>query len=298
MTYGAYRSANEAVNTFVYDELVDAALHPNPPKTFNVSRQFASFLVGAARFNKLIADEEADRQLGLIRRRLREAIDQWSGLGLPAPIGFAENDDIILTWKHARYTQITGYEPLSLQFVRIYDWLCSLGSRDFLFACATFLRIIGCDPIFVTDGARDQGIDCIGRVSDGPIRSVLFFVQCKTRQQAAEKVIGKEVIYQEYGKYATLPKTRKYRDYMEALDLETSRDGAANVYVIVSNGEFAKNSQEVARNLGILLRSARQLAYFFSLSSTVEELKDLHTKITIPSGPDLNKNVAPSISFG
>lgn len=294
MTYGDYGSAGKAVTKFVRDELINAALDADPPKTLNVPQEFASFLV-AGRVNKLVADEVAEKQRGLIRFRLDEALNQWAGLGLPAPVGYAENEEIILTWKHDRYADITGQEPLSPQFVETYNWLNGLGARDFLFPCATFLKIIGCDPIFITDGPRDEGIDCIGKIANGPMRSVLFFVQCKTRQRGTKKVFGKELLYQEYGKYATLPKTQKYRDYLRALDHDDCRDGAASVYVVVTNGEFDRNAQEVARKLGILLRSARQIAYFLALYSNPEILRSIHANITIPNGPDLNKNLSSQI---
>ena len=296
MTYGTYRSAAEAVNKFVYDELIDAALDPDPPETLNVPQQFASFLV-AAQFNRLVAEEEAERHRKLLRFRLKAAINQWLDVGLPAPIGYADNLDVVLTWKHASYAEITGHEPLSLGFVETYEWLTSLEPRDFLFPCATFLKIVGCDPIFITDGSGDEGIDCIGRIADGPIRSIFLFVQCKTRKEGAKKFIGKDVLYQEYGKYATLPKTEKYQEYLRALNFAKALDGSANVYVLISNGEFENNAQVVARNLGILLRSVRQLAYFLSANSTPEQLKDLKSRITIPRGPDLQKNFAPEIQL-
>ena len=295
MTYGTYQSVSHAVNTFVYNELIDAALVPDPPQTLNLLNLFTDHLV-AAQFNRLIAEEETEKHISYVRRRLDDAIDQWIERGLPAPLGYTNNQDVLVTWKHVHFPKITGRRPLSGQFVEIYEWLIDLGPRQFLLASAIFLRIIGCNPIFITDGPHDEGIDCIGKIMEGPIRSILVFVQSKTKENS-RKLFQKETLYQEYGKYATLTKTLKYQHYLRALNFEASRDGSANVYFILANGEFHKGAEPVARNLGILLRSARQLAYFLSLHSSLDQLKKLQSTVTIPTGPDLTLNIASKIKF-
>ena len=63
----------------------------------------------------------------------------------------------------------------------------------------------------------------------------------------------------------------------------------------MSNGEFRNQTQVVARELGILLRSVRQLAYFLSIHSTPKQLKEMQAKIPMPKGPDLSTNMAPRI---
>ena len=292
MNYGTYQNPKDAVRKFVYDELIGAALAIDPPDSLNIPQQFTNFLVGA-NFNRLLAEEEAEKQSDLVRRRLDDARDQWLGIGLPAPIAYADNDDVLLTWKHARYREITGHEPLSTEFVETHEWLTSLKQREFLLPCAAFLKIIGCDSIFITDGPRDEGIDCIGKIANGPLRSILIFVQSKTSE--AVKRLSKEVLYQEYGKYATLPTTDKYREYQRALNVEESRDGSARIYFVMSNGEFTKEAQVVAGRLGVLLRSVRQLAYFLSIHSTPQQLKRLQSEITMPRGPDLSANFASEI---
>ena len=104
MTYGVYQSTADAVKTFVQENLIAAALVLDPPETLNISRQFPNFLV-EGRFNKLRAEEEAEKQSGLVRYWLNQALDQWIEIGLPAPIGYANNPDVVLTRKHARYRE-------------------------------------------------------------------------------------------------------------------------------------------------------------------------------------------------
>ena len=292
MTYGVYQSTADAVKTFVQENLIAAALVLDPPETLNIFQQFTNFLV-AGRFNKLRAEEEAEKQSGLVRYWLDQALDQWIEIGLPAPIGYANNPDVVLTRKHARYREITGYEPLSSSFIETHEWLAGLGPREFLMPCVAFLKIIGCDPIFVTDGPRDRGIDCIGKIAGGPMRSTIVFVQSKT--SSTRQWLSPQVIYQEYGKYAMLPRTDKYREYLRALNVEKNCDGSTSVYVVISNGEFGRQTQVVARELGILLRSVRQLAYFLAIYSTPKQLKEMESQIPMPSRPDLTTNMASRI---
>ena len=207
MTYGIFKNTKNAVYRFVDEKLIGAALDTDPPTTLNIPRQFTNFLL-EAEFTQLDAEEEAEKQITFVRRILDISLNQWSGMGLPTPVGYTDNNEnILLTWKHERFTNVTGNKPLSSKFVETYAWLVGLGSREFLFPCAVFLKVIGCDPIFITDGSRDEGIDCIGKISVGPIRSLLVFVQCKTKE-VDRKSLSKGVIYQEYGKYASFAKNR------------------------------------------------------------------------------------------
>ena len=295
MTYGDFRSAKDAINRFVYDDLIENTLCGSAPETFNLQNRFSDFLVSGS-FNKLRADEEAEKQASLIQGRLNEALDSWRALGLPSPLGYADSDDVLLTWRHSSYADITGYTPLSSAFVDVYDWLTNLNARDFLLPCAAFFKLIGCDPIFITDGSRDEGIDCIGRIADGPSRSILVFAQCKTKEKD-RKVFGKETLFQEYGKYASLPKTDKYREYLRALKFEEIRDGTGSLYFMMSNGEFASEAQTVARNIGMILRSARQLAYFLSTHSGITQLTDLLAAGIVPSNPRLEYKYSSRASF-
>lgn len=293
MTYGSFRSVKEAVNRFVFDELITRALSQDPPQTFNLEQQFASFLI-AGSFNRLRAEEEAEKQTSLIRRRLDDVLSEWRLQGVPTPIEYAENEEVLLTWKHIHYQATTGYPALSKDFIEIYEWLSELQSREFLLVCVTFLKLLNCDPIFVTDGPRDEGIDCIGKIADGPLRSVAIFVQSKTRENDLA-MFGRDILYQEYGKYATLPKTDKYREYLKALRFEDIRDGSGALYLVLSNGEFKREAQDVAKHLGILLRSKRQLAFFLSHNAAAKELRALQVEQIIPNGPDLGTNLAGKI---
>ena len=176
------------------------------PITVNVLNAFASFLVRQG-VDELHAYEMAEKQENLVDRVLVDVTKEWNALGIPPPIGYSEDRNIWLTWRHPKYFQLTGQYPLRQKYIRVLNWLSSLDARGYLLPGVLFLNILRCNPIFITDGPNDEGVDCIGRIADGPLRSVVVFLQVKTRQGTQNRM-GKDVILQEYGKYLVLEKQR------------------------------------------------------------------------------------------
>ena len=289
--HGSHASKKSAIYTFVHERVVNLALSKDPPDTLNLIQQFSAFLHDNLELDHLSAEEEAEKQADIVRRRLNEILQEWQLLGIPRALGYAENNEIVLTWRHSRFETITGYQPISEEFVKIYRWISTLGPREFLIVGVVFLKLLNCDPIFVTDGPRDEGVDCIGRISQGPLRSVVILIQSKTKEDETRQ-FDPDTLYQEYGKYSMLPHTDKYREYLDALGCEQLRDGSSLVYIVLSNLEFKRETQEIAKKLGVLLRSRRQLAFFLSRSFNVCELKKLHQTNRIPNSPDLGTNFA------
>ena len=291
MPYGTFPNLKVAVNDFVFNKIINDSFETQAPKTINLSRWFASFLE-ANGFHRHGAEEEAERQQVLLIRRLSEILDEYQALGIGAPLDFSRNENVLLTWRHPRSSTIADRDLVSIEYIEILDWLSQLDARQYLLAGILFLKILRCDPIFVTDGPNDGGVDCIGRMVEGPLRSTLIFVQVKTRQGRHVQV-GRDILLQEYGKYMSLSKTNKYRDYLDALGFEKIRDGCGSVFVMVSNIEFVFGSQILGKNLGILLRSGRQMAHFIADYLDLPRLVELNRQISIPSRPDLTTNFAP-----
>ena len=236
----------------------------------------------------------AERQERLLNRRLLDVVEEWSRLGIPCPIGWSEDSDLWLTWRHPKYVELTGQLGLHRKYIFSLNWLSTLNAREYLLPGVLFLKILGCDPIYVTDGPNDEGIDCIGRIAEGPLRSTIVFLQVKTRQGNQNRM-GRDVVLQEYGKYLMLAKTTKYRDYLDALKFDEIRDGSANLFLMVSNVEFDPRGTEIARDLGVILRSRRQIAYFLSMHFTMRGLVDAKRKVKIPSTPDLSTNLSTEL---
>lgn len=291
MSYGKFYNLKAAISDFIFNRIINDSLETQGPKTINLSGQFASFLE-ANGFHRHGAEEEAEKQQVLLVSRLSKVLDEWQALGIRVPLDFSRNENILLTWRHPKSSEIADRDLVSTEYIKVFDWLSRLHERQYLLAGVLFLKILRCDPIFVTDGPNDAGIDCIGRMGDGPLRSTLIFVQVKTRQ-GKHVQIGRDILLQEYGKYMSLSKTNKYRDYLNALGFDKIKDGCNSIFVIVSNVEFDSGSQILGKNLGILLRSGRQMAHFISDCINLSKLMELKNRTLIPSRPDLTTNFAP-----
>ena len=296
MSYGSFRAAHVAVQEFVSDELLGAALTSEAPQVLNITDRFVSFLRNN-NFGKLIANEEAQRQETLILRHLGQEIEEWKALGVPAPVEYVDsNSNMLITWRHNLFRQKlrVGLTEEISNFVAIYDWLITLVERDFLFACALLLKFLGCNPIYISDGTGDMGVDCIGKISEGPLHSLVVFVQSKTMQKTGERVT-ENVLRQEYSKYAMLRRSEKYLEYLNKLSVFDSRNGFSEVYFVLTNTEFGPTAQKAANRLGVILRAKRQLAYQFSLRVSYSNILQAFEQFEVPTGPALDRNVADEI---
>lgn len=157
--------------------------------------------------------------------------------------------------------------------------------------CLLFI-FLGAGIIFITEGSGDGGVDCLGRIDQGPLRSLCIIIQAKTSNSR----ISRDLIFIEYGKYQMLPTTEKYKQYIENLNKESSSDGMAFTYLLVSNNEFIPQARKVASNLGILLRSRTQLSHLlasFSDLNTLQRILDDLIHLARPSASFTN--IAPRI---
>jgi hypothetical protein len=291
--FGQLRDADKATQRFVIEGLEAKIMRHDCPKTLNLDVEFSRFLQSHG-VDELRASEIAAQQRLLVRRRVTDQIQRWNGQGVSSPWNFVvESDDVVVSWRHERYNELTGYDPLGSDFVDIYDWLGTQTNRAFLFPCVCFLKILGCDPIFITDGSRDEGIDCIGLLANGGLRSTAIFVQARSKGD----VISGDIVLQEFAKYTALPRTDKYLKYLHALKMPKLQDGMGILYVLLTNSDFKFSAQQNAARLGVLLRSRRQLAQTISTAYTVERLEQLKGEIVIPSSCDLTTSFASKLTM-
>ena len=261
-------SGREKINEFIFDKLFDSVCKVDCPQTVNVQREFRDHLSSLPALEPQ-ADELAERwRPSLLARIERVLVEHWVNLGVPRPLSLLDERDTLVTWRHPKYVELSGFEPPTNEFFSIFEWLGQLSSQQFLVPCACLLAFLGADPIFITEGSGDGGVDCIGRIKDGPFRSGCLFVQAKTGSSA----IKRDTVLTEYSKYLILPHLEKYKVYCERLGIETSSDGAAFTYLIVSNSEFNGPARKAASHLGILLRSRSQLSYWLSSRFSLLEL--------------------------
>lgn len=290
--FGTLGDAAKAAQRFVIEGLEAEALKLDSPRTINIDLAFAGFLQQHG-VNALVAEDIAAEQRLLVRRRVTEQIQRWRGQGVLAPLNFTvESDEILVTWRHVRFAELTGNDGPAESFVTIYEWLGEQNNRAFLLPCLAFLKLVGCDPIFVTDGARDEGIDCIGLIASGGLKSTAIFIQARSKGD----LFAADPLLQEYAKYAALPRTPKYLPYLEALGLSKMQDGMGHLYAVLTNSDFKFSAQQYASRLGVLLRSRRQLAQFLAAGLSLETLERWKAQISIPATGDLTTNVAPLMS--
>jgi hypothetical protein len=286
--FGALGDASGAVRAFILERLEPAVIRTQAARVINIELEFTEFLAERG-VDRLVATETSVDQRLLVRRKVQEQIERWTSQGVSAPAGFSmDNEGLLVTWRHGSYEQLTGLEPPPAGMFEIQEWLAGQTNRSFLLPCACYLASIGCDPIYVTDGSRDEGIDCIGMLRSGPLRSTALFVQAKS-----QSVLKGSELLQEFGKFSALPRTAKYLQYLEALGVPRSTDGTAFVYLLIVNGDFHYSAVQQARNAGALIRSRRQLAQQLSRHYDASRLEELKSGVELPSGADLVNNLGP-----
>ena len=283
----------EEIKSYLDNLLFSKILKQGCPITLNIQRSFRNHLALKENFKKS-ADELSEKwQQNLLERIEQDLSKDWDGLGVPRPIAPLDNDNTTLvTWSHPRYSTLTGLDPLPDEFIAIVNWLQHLGPREFLIPCSCLLSLIGAEHIYITEGTGDGGIDCIGKIENGPLRSLCLFVQAKT----SKSDITREMLLTEYGKFKTLPFLGPYQQYLKKLEIQNSFDGRGILFLIVANNEFLPPARSAASTLGIILRSRKQLAYWLSIKASLAELqkllKELH-EYTQPGHRSIN--LAPRI---
>jgi len=213
-------SGKHAIQQFINQNLFPLVAGRTCPRAFNLEDRFEAFLTEEGAPSALAAERSEDWQQNL-RNRVEERLQDWEALGLPRPMDVTEDGKTFVTWKHPKYKTLTGRNPVPLTFPGIYEWIGEQGEADFLFVCACTLRIIGANPILVTDTSGDGGIDLLGRLAVGPMRSVIIAVQAKS----SKALISRDVVLAEYGKYMALRATKKYEEYRRAIGGDSTRDG-------------------------------------------------------------------------
>ena len=245
-----------------------------------------------AGFSSLQSTELAEDWVKLLLQELEKELREWDLLGLPRPLVESSSPSTFLTFKHRNYESVLGMQGFCQDFPGVYEFVASLTPQEFLLVPACVLQLAGCDPIIITDGSGDGGVDCIGLVPSGSIRSLCVFVQARTSLQE----ITKEAIQLEVAKFQDMKRTGLFAEYLGALGKGNSADGLAVCYAVVASAEFKDSAREYARREGILLRSPRQAAFWLSHSFSLDNLLELREKLSPILVRDLSRNLAPVIT--
>lgn len=275
----------EAIQGFIRRHLVPTVVSIDPPKAINVLAQFATYLVNEGT-PQIVAEERAEEWRRLLIDRITRELVHWEKVGTSRPAWFAEDGQTLLTWSHPRFVERTGFPSANLLYFEALEWIRALNGKAFLIPCAVFLRSMGADPIYITDGPGDEGIDLIGMVNGGALHSTTVFVQAKS----GGGPMSRDAMLLEYGKYKHLFRTTKYNEYRRALPENPS--GRSFVYAIAARAGFLHAAQEIGARLGILLRSDIQLAqYVEDRYQTISTVHDMAERMSRHLQADLTHNV-------
>lgn len=279
----------EAVRRFLYEHFMPTVMSATVRKAINLQREFSSYLrrIDVA---PLVSDEMAEAWIDNLVDSLEQELGTWDGRGIPRPASFDdEGEGVILTWRHPNYTIRTGRECLGADYFDILRWLRDLGPRDFLAVNVVLLAELGATRVHITEGSGDEGVDLIGVVKSGPFRSTGLLVQAKTSNSR----ISRNAVLLEYAKYASLPRSSKFREYLGAIDIGTSIDGSCLIYIITANNSFETRAQRLAAKVGVLLRSDIQLANSLKVRyGTLDGVLEMHERMRGHLGRNLEDNVA------
>ena len=253
------RPSGSDVFEFSYYHIWEYVVAGNVAERMNTRAEFVDFLKSRGHV-QMIAEEYAEKNIGLLLNNIQVVCEQWDALGIPRPLEVTDQSGSIITWRHPKFEGISGRRKLSENFCDVWRWVKECRDRDFLLCCAAYLHLLGCSRIYITDTSGDGGIDLIGIYEIEPLRGVCFLVQAKT----ALNEVAKESLFSDYTKYLLLRRNVKWNEYEKALGIDRTADGVGIVYMFASNLEFNPPIVQAARDLPIMLRSGRQIAYALS----------------------------------
>lgn len=280
---------NEIVKDYLYKSLFPKIFSATCPKFININTDYVRYLRDEKSINQNKSEEKLRASKALLLERIERRTKEFVFQGLQPPL-YQIDDDRFISWIHPKYEEYTGHKGISLEFYEVVRWMNSLTANEFLLVACLFLKVIGADKIYVTDGSNDSGIDCIGKITGGNLNSFVFFVQSKTIQSG---LVRKEAVLSEFGKYAALPHTNRYRDYRNALGLNASVDGCSYCYLFLTNSEFHDSCKDICGLLGIVLRSRYQLAKAVAESYCIEDVIGVEKRLSSCIKLDLVTNLAP-----
>jgi hypothetical protein len=243
-------------------------------------------------FSPIRAYELSEQWADRLSEEISSLLVEWDAIGVPHPVTLTTVPRTLLTYRHRNYVSALSGEGLPTEFGEVVNLLASLSPRHFLLVPACLLHIIGCEPIFITDMSGDGGIDCIGQIVSGPLRSLCIFVQAKT----GRNYISKGSTQLEYQKFSDLRATAQFTQYLAALGKGSSSDGVSICYAFVANTEFESPAREFSQSKEILLRSQRQLAFWLAQSFGYNNLVRLVADLGDSMTRDLSRNLTPLLT--
>ena len=280
--------------TFIETMLVPRLLSSETSHAINIEDEYYLYLVQRG-ISDSVASEAAEAQLYSLTAALEDYLLDWDHQGLPRPLTATDQQDVFLPWSHTEFSRYSGLnEGINKNYCDILQYIRGLDDREFPVVCAIWLRCLGCGTILYCDGRGDCGVDVLGRITTGGLRSLAVAVQSKT----TGGTVGRRIVLAESSNYQLLlnsPQAR-FHQYRKALQLDISRDGAPWIYVIMTNSEFQDGARQAARDARIMVRGVKQVALIISGAYSKKRIEQLVTTITPELTPDLDLNLWDRLS--
>lgn len=174
--------ADQALNSYIYGWLFPSFLQVATPPKLNVVKALGEHLSRQHSFPKLLAAERAAEWQRQLIDKIDRVLVEWDDLGVPRPFVLSDVENVVISWQHPRYNEFCGPTGpgISGDFCSIYAAVKNSDPKTFLAVCAVFLKVMGCEKIIFTDGSGDEGVDCLGVVMGGCLKSTNIVVQAKT----------------------------------------------------------------------------------------------------------------------
>ena len=277
---------SEIKKNFWYENLLPIILSTSAPRAINLFDEFRVYIKNVG-FGEIRSAEVANSQFDALTDYLERQLADWDAQGVPRPLTRTDQEHIFLVWSHEHFLRYSGLDDaIDENFCDLFRYVQTLNGRQFLILCALWLKALGFRKIYICDSRGDEGVDVLGLLEDGGLRSLVAVVQAKTSNDA----IGRGLVLGEYGKYMMLPHTEKYIQYRRTLEIDSRIEGVAWNYMIVANQTFNWAARQVAAKLGILLRSIHQVTYILAKQYLKVQIEEEIERLESSLRADLTTN--------
>jgi hypothetical protein len=258
------------ISTLVQSMARELVENPPTDPLVNLRTLLQQRLVAIDGVSELQASELTEIWLERFLQQIDSILYEWDAVGIPRPIITGGAPHVLLTYRSEQYAKHNA-EKLPSDFGNMINEISTMTPNEFLWIPVCLLHIAGCDPIYITDAKDDGGVDCIGIMPTGTLRSLCVFLQAKT----STTKVSKQTLQLEHRKFEDLKGSGLLTTYTAALSRGNTKDGLSICYGLVTNNEFEKSAIKYAAERHILLRSSRQIAYWLSKHYGLDKIRNL-----------------------
>ena len=188
-------SPSEVKKAFLFQNLLPTVLSASAPRAINLYDEFRGYIRSIG-LGEIRSAEIANDQFVALTDYLERQLADWDAQGVPRPLTRTDQERIFLAWPHEHFRRYSGLdETIDENFCDLFDYVQVLNGRQFLVLCALWLKTLGFRKIYICDSRGDEGVDVLGLLEDGGLRSLVAVVQAKTSSEP----IGADLYWRNMG---------------------------------------------------------------------------------------------------